>query len=151
VIGAPAIPPGAAPRGSGAPRPADGETRGTYNMHEGGPFYSRALCGGNAGPCNEREREVTAQCGGRVSVLARAARHNSDVTVATTLRGGDAEDVCSYAVSEEVSWTRGRIDAATRHTRACQCMVPTRRGARELEARRAACSVSKKGGRRCAA
>jgi hypothetical protein len=66
-------------------------------MHGGGPFYSRALRGGNAGLCKEREREVTAWHGGRVSVLARATRHHSDVAVATALRGGDAEDVCESA------------------------------------------------------
>jgi hypothetical protein len=30
-------------------------------MHGGGPFYSHALRGGNAGLRKEREREVTAQ------------------------------------------------------------------------------------------
>jgi hypothetical protein len=76
-------------------------------MHEGGPFYSRALRGGNTGLCKEREREVMAQRGGRASVLTRAARRSSDITVAAALRGGDVEGVCPYAVGEEVSWTRG--------------------------------------------
>jgi hypothetical protein len=34
----------------------DSETRGGDKMHGGGPFYSRALRGGNAGLCKERER-----------------------------------------------------------------------------------------------
>jgi hypothetical protein len=61
-------------------------------MHGGCPFYSHALRGGN-----------TILCGGRVSVLMRAARHNSDVAVAVALRGGDTEGVCPYAVGEVVS------------------------------------------------
>jgi hypothetical protein len=101
------MPRGVAPRGSGALGLADGETRGVDNMHGGGPFYSRALRGGNAGLCKERERGVTARCGGRASVLTHAGRHNSDVAVAVALCGGDAEGVCPYAVGEEVSWTRG--------------------------------------------
>jgi hypothetical protein len=88
-------------------------------MHGGGPFYSRALRGGNAGRCTERERVVTAQRDGRASVLMHAARRNSDIVVAADLCGGDAEGVCPYAVGEEVSWTRGRISAATWHTQAC--------------------------------
>jgi hypothetical protein len=76
-------------------------------MHGGGPFYSCALRGGNAGLCKKREREVMAWHGGRVSVLTRATRHCSDVAVATALRGGDAKDVCPYTVGDEVSWTRG--------------------------------------------
>jgi hypothetical protein len=99
------MPRGVALRGSGALGLADGETRGVDNMHGGGPFYSRALRGGNAGLCKERERGVMARRGGRASVLMHAGRHNSDVAVA--LRGGDAEGVCPYAVREEVSWTRG--------------------------------------------
>jgi hypothetical protein len=120
----------------------DGETKGVDKMHGGGHFYSRALHGGSAGQCKEREREVMARHRGRAS---------SDVVVAAALRGGDAEGVCPYAVGEEVSRTRGRIDAATRHTQACQHMVPMWHGARELEARRAACGVSKEGGSRGAA
>jgi hypothetical protein len=46
---------------------------------------------------------VTAQRGGRASVLTRTARRSSDVAVAAALRGGDAEGVCPYAVGEEVS------------------------------------------------
>jgi hypothetical protein len=76
-------------------------------MHRGGPFYSHALCGGNAGLCKEREREVMVRCDGRVSMLAHTARRSSDVTVAAALRGGDTEGVCPYAVGDEVSWTRG--------------------------------------------
>jgi hypothetical protein len=38
---------------------------------------------------------------------------------------------------------------ATRRTWACQRTVPMRHGAGELEARRAACGVSKEGGNRC--
>jgi hypothetical protein len=76
-------------------------------MHGGGPFYSRTLRGGNVGLCKEREREVTAQRSGRVSVLTCVARHSSDVTVAAALFGGDAKGVCPYAIGEEVSWTRG--------------------------------------------
>jgi hypothetical protein len=72
-------------------------------MHRGGPFYSHALRGGNAGLRKEREREVTAWRGGRVSVLTHVARRSSDVVVAATLRGGDAEGICPYAVGEEVS------------------------------------------------
>jgi hypothetical protein len=73
-------------------------------MHGGGPFYSHALRGGNAGLCKERERDVMARHSGRASILARAARHNSDVAVAAALRGGDAEGVCPYAIGGEVSW-----------------------------------------------
>jgi hypothetical protein len=76
-------------------------------MHWGGPFYSHALRGGNAGLCKEREREVMARRSSKASVLACAARHTSDIAVAAALRGGDTEGVCSYAVGEEVSWTRG--------------------------------------------
>jgi hypothetical protein len=76
-------------------------------MHGGGPFYSRALRGGNADLCKEREREMMARGGDRASVLTRAARRSSDVAVAAALHGGDAEGVCPYAVGEEVSWTRG--------------------------------------------
>jgi hypothetical protein len=83
-------------------------------MHEGGPFYSRTLPRGNAGLCKEREREMMARRGRRASVLTRAARRSSEVAVVAALRGGDAEGICSYAIGEEVSWTRGRIDAATR-------------------------------------
>jgi hypothetical protein len=88
-------------------------------MHGGGPFYSRALRGGNAGLCKEREREVTARHGGRVSVLARATRHRSDVAVATALRGDHTEGVCPYTNGEEVSWTicRTVVDAV--------CNIPT--------------------------
>jgi hypothetical protein len=75
----------------------------------GGPFYSRALRGGNAGLCKEREREVMAQHSGRASVLARAAGHSSDIAVAAALRGGDAEGVCPYAVGGEVSWKTGEL------------------------------------------
>jgi hypothetical protein len=50
------MPPGAALRWSGAPEPTDGETRGADKMHGGGPFYSRALHGGNVDLCKERER-----------------------------------------------------------------------------------------------
>jgi hypothetical protein len=51
------MPLGDAPRWSGAPEPADGETRGTDKMHGGGPFYSCALHGGNTVLCKgERER-----------------------------------------------------------------------------------------------
>jgi hypothetical protein len=129
----------------------DGETKGADKMHGRGHFYSRALRGGNAGQCKEREREVTARCRGRASVLTRAARRGSDVVVAAALRGGDAEGVCLYTVGEEVSRTRGRIDAATRHTQGCQRMVTMWHGARELEARWAACGVNKEGGSRGAA
>jgi hypothetical protein len=80
------MPPRAALMWSGAPEPMDGETRGADKMHGGGPFYSRALHGGNADLCKERER---------------------DVAVAAALRGGDVEGVCPYAVGEEVSWTGG--------------------------------------------
>jgi hypothetical protein len=38
-----------------------------------GSFYSRVLCGGNAGQCKERGREVTAWRGGRVSMRSRCA------------------------------------------------------------------------------
>jgi hypothetical protein len=91
---------------------------------------------------------MTAQCGGRASMLTRTARHSSDVAVAAALRGGDVDGVCLYAVGEGVSWTRGQIDAATWLTRAWQRMLPTWHGARELEARRAARGVSKEGGSR---
>jgi hypothetical protein len=57
---------------------------------------------------------MTARRGRRASVLTRAARRSSEVAVAAALRRGDAEGVCPYAIGEEVSWTRGRIDAATR-------------------------------------
>jgi hypothetical protein len=67
-------------------------------MHGRGPFYSRALRGGNPGLCKERESEVTARRGCRASVLTRAARHSSDVAVAAALHGGDAEVVCPYTV-----------------------------------------------------
>jgi hypothetical protein len=70
-------------------------------------FYSHTLCGGNAA-CTEGEREVMARRGGRAGVLASAARRNSDVAVATALRGGDAKGICPYAVGEEVSWTGGK-------------------------------------------
>jgi hypothetical protein len=76
-------------------------------MHGGGPFYSRALRGGNVSLCKEREREIMAWRGGRASVLMRAARHSSDIAVAAALRGGDAEGVCLYAIGKEVSWKRG--------------------------------------------
>jgi hypothetical protein len=45
-------------------------------MHRGGPFYSHALRGGNAGLCKEGEREVTAWCGGRASVRSRGAERS---------------------------------------------------------------------------
>jgi hypothetical protein len=61
-------------------------------------FYSRVLRRSNAGLCKEGDREVTDQRDGRAGVLARATRHNSDVTVAAALRGGDAEGVCSYVI-----------------------------------------------------
>jgi hypothetical protein len=103
-------------------------------MDGGGLFYSRALCGGNTDLC--KEREMTAQRGGRASVLVRAARHNSDITVAAALRGGDVEGVCSYTVGEEVSWTRG----VNRCGHAAHMGVPPHGAyaaqARELEARR---------------
>jgi hypothetical protein len=76
-------------------------------MHGGDPFYNCALRGGNAGLCKEREREVTAQRGGRASMLTRAAKRSSDIAVVAALRGGDVEGVCPYAIGEEVSWTRG--------------------------------------------
>jgi hypothetical protein len=60
-------------------------------------------CVGATRSCARREREMTVRCGGRVSVLMRAARHNSDVAVAVALRGGDTEGVCPYAVGEVVS------------------------------------------------
>jgi hypothetical protein len=84
---------------------ADKRTRGVF-------FYSRALRGGNAGLHKEGEREVTPwRCGRAMGVHVRAARHSSDVAVATTLRGGDAEGVCPYAVgmgelARGWSWTR---------------------------------------------
>jgi hypothetical protein len=75
----------------------DKRTRGVF-------FYSCALRGGNAGLHKEGEREVMARRGSRaIGVHARAARHNSDVTVAAALHGGDAEGVCPYVVGEEVS------------------------------------------------
>jgi hypothetical protein len=47
----------------------------------------------------EGEREVTARRGGRATgVHASAARRSNDVTVAVALHGGNAEDVCPYAV-----------------------------------------------------
>jgi hypothetical protein len=42
---------------------------------------------------------------------------------------------CPYAGGEEVSWTGGLV-VATWHAWACQRTVRTRRGARQLEARR---------------
>jgi hypothetical protein len=57
------------------------------------------LRGGNAGLCKEGEREVMAQCGGRVmGVHVHAARRSSDVAVATTLRGADTEGFCPYVI-----------------------------------------------------
>jgi hypothetical protein len=103
-----ATPPGAAPRWSGALGPVNGETRGVDNLHGEVPFIV-AHCMGATRACarREREREVTAQCGSRASVLMRAARRSSDIAVAAALRGGDAESVCPYVVGKEVSWTRG--------------------------------------------
>jgi hypothetical protein len=112
-------------------------------MHRGGPFDSRALRGARRAYARSvREREMTAQRSSRASVLTRVAR------CSRTLRGGDAEGLCLYAIGKEVSWTRVRIDAATWHTWACQRMVPTWRGARELEARWAAHGVNKEVGSR---
>jgi hypothetical protein len=55
--------------------------------------------GGIAGLRKEGEREVMARRGDRaMSVHAHAARCSSDVAVAATLHGGDAEGVCPYAV-----------------------------------------------------
>jgi hypothetical protein len=65
-------------------------------------FYSHALHGGTA-ICAEGEQEVTARCDGRAGMLTRATRRSGDVTVTTALRGGDVEDICPYAIGEEVS------------------------------------------------
>jgi hypothetical protein len=65
-------------------------------------FYSHALRGGTA-ICAEGEQEVTARCGDRAGMLARATRRSGDVTVTAALRGGDVEDICPYAIGEEVS------------------------------------------------
>jgi hypothetical protein len=78
--------------------------------------YSRALRGGNTGLRKEGEREVH-MC---------TVRHNSDVVVATTLRGGDAEGICPYAGGEEVSWTGGWLVVATRCAWAWQCTLHRR-------------------------
>jgi hypothetical protein len=69
------------------------------NEREGSSFIPVHCVGGNAGLCKEGEKEVTARHSGRATgAHARIARHNSDVAVAAALRGGDAEDVCPYAV-----------------------------------------------------
>jgi hypothetical protein len=73
--------------------------RGCERDAEVASFYSRALHGGNAGLHNEGDREVTAHRGGRATgVHARRARRSSDVAVAATMRGGDAEGICLYAI-----------------------------------------------------
>jgi hypothetical protein len=59
-------------------------------------------------------------------------------------------DFCPCVGGEEVSWTGGLV-VATWHTWACQWMVPTCRGARELEARqsRMRCQQGRRKQRRC--
>jgi hypothetical protein len=92
-------------------------------------FYSRTLHGGNVGLRKEVEREVMAWHGGRaMRVHARVARCNSDVAVAATSRGGDAEGICPYAIGEEVSWTVGGWwwPRGT-HRRASACCLGARR------------------------
>jgi hypothetical protein len=78
-------------------------------------FYSRVLRRSNTGLCKEGDREVTDQRDGRAGVLTRATRHNSDVTVAAALRGGDAEGVCSYVIGsgELVEGGAGQGQAAS--------------------------------------
>jgi hypothetical protein len=73
------------------------------NEREGSSFIV-VHCVGATRACTRREREVMARRSSRaIGVHARAARHNSDVTVAAALHGGDAEGVCPYVVGEEVS------------------------------------------------
>jgi hypothetical protein len=80
---------------------------GARTKHEGNVLFIAAYCVGATRTYAEGEREVTAQHDGRASVLAHAARRSGDVAVATVLRGADVENVCPYAVGEEVSWTGG--------------------------------------------
>jgi hypothetical protein len=67
-----------------------------------------------------REREVTARCGGRACLLPRAARHNSDVTVAAALRGGNTEGVCLYTAGMGVLDRGVALDRATQCAWACR-------------------------------
>jgi hypothetical protein len=69
--------------------------------------------------------------------------------MAGDLRGDNTEGVLSVRRRRGSELDRGvALDRAKRRAWACQCMAPTRRVARELEARRAARGVSKEGGSR---
>jgi hypothetical protein len=88
--------------------------------------------------CTRREgrREVMAQ----LSVVAeRACARVAQSAVSNNgCREGHARGwkFCPYASVEVVSWTGRVLAMATRRAWACQRTVPTRHGARELEARR---------------
>jgi hypothetical protein len=114
-------------------------------------FYSCVLHRSNASLRKEGEREAMARCGSRAGVLARTARHISDVTVAVTLRGGDAEGVCPYAIGSG-ELPRGWRWTGPRGKRACAstpCLCGARLGSWKLD--KAARGVSKEGGSRGAA
>jgi hypothetical protein len=88
--------------------PEGGNGGGADKRTGGAFFYSRALCGATrAYARRERGRWRLAHVDRATGVHACVARHNSDVTVAAALRGGDVEGVCPYAVGEEVSGTGG--------------------------------------------
>jgi hypothetical protein len=59
---------------------------------EGVFFYSRALCGGNAGLRKERGRDVTARLGGRASVRSRGTER-SEGSNGRGWRGGNVEGI----------------------------------------------------------
>jgi hypothetical protein len=88
--------------------PEGGNGGGTDKRTGGAFFYSSAFRGvTRACARRERGRWRHARVGRATGVHARAARHSSDVTVATALCGGNVEGVCPYVVGEEVSGTRG--------------------------------------------
>jgi hypothetical protein len=99
------------------------------------PFYNCVSRRGNANLRKERKREVTARLGGRASVRSHGTERSKGNN---RRREGHARGwkFCPYAGVGVVSWTGRVLAVATRRAWACQRIVPTQRGARELEARR---------------
>jgi hypothetical protein len=118
---------------------------GPYN-----PFYSCVSRRSNVGLCNERGREVTTQIGAAVERVSTRAMQSAARAAMGTVKGMREAEILSVHRRQG-----GELDReGAGHGHAARMGVPAhgayaaRRGARELEARRAARGVSKEGGTR---
>jgi hypothetical protein len=111
------------------------------------------LRGGNAGLRKEGEREVMAQCGGRVTgVHVHATRHSSDVAVAVALHGVDTEGFCPYVIGTS-ELARGWHWTGPRSKQACTstpCLCGARLGGWRARWGRTRCQQGRRKQRRCA-